>query len=196
MAVHTLGTSTTTSLNCVTYNPPQGVGVSAASSLLSPADMAAIAASITNDGAIAAAAQVNSAGPYAVLATGTTHGNTTLDTLVSTGGGPLATIQLGALVLGAGIPPGTFVAGFNNAQKTSIVLSQAATGSAANVHIAIVPAGAFGNNAFSFNGLLYVPNRGVLKVLPGDVVATDNTGWPILVSKAAIGYAGTEWDFT
>ena len=42
-------------------------------------------------------------------------------------------------------------------------------------------------NAFSSNGLLYVPNRGVLTVLPGDYVAVDpTTGWPILLSKRAI----------
>ena len=41
--------------------------------------------------------------------------------------------------------------------------------------------------AFSLQGLLYIPNRGVLKVLPGDYVAIDaDTGWPILVSANAI----------
>jgi hypothetical protein len=49
------------------------------------------------------------------------------------------------------------------------------------------------NNAFSQNGLLYVPNRGVLQVLPGDYVAVDSDGWPILVSASSIGYASTEW---
>lgn len=40
--------------------------------------------------------------------------------------------------------------------------------------------------AFSANGLLYVPNRGILKMLPGDYVAVDPaTGWPILISKYA-----------
>jgi hypothetical protein len=41
--------------------------------------------------------------------------------------------------------------------------------------------------AFSQNGLLSVPNRGILRVLPGDYVAFDSTtGWPILVSAVAI----------
>ncbi|SRR5258707_3577270 len=41
--------------------------------------------------------------------------------------------------------------------------------------------------AFAQNGLLYIPNRGVLKVLPGDYVAVDlTTGWPILLSARAI----------
>jgi len=40
--------------------------------------------------------------------------------------------------------------------------------------------------AFSRAGLLYVPNRGVLKVLPGDWVAVDPAGWPVLISGASI----------
>ena len=36
--------------------------------------------------------------------------------------------------------------------------------------------------AYSTLDLLYVPNRGVLKVLPGDFVGVDSQGWPILVS--------------
>lgn len=45
--------------------------------------------------------------------------------------------------------------------------------------------------SFSLQGLLYVPNRGVLKVLPGDYVGVDPNGWPILVSKNSI--AGSGW---
>lgn len=40
--------------------------------------------------------------------------------------------------------------------------------------------------AFSQKNLLYVPNRGILKVLPGDWVAVDSQGWPILVSANSI----------
>jgi hypothetical protein len=48
--------------------------------------------------------------------------------------------------------------------------------------------------AFSQQGLLYVPNRGILKCLPGDYVMVDTvSGWPILVSRTAIGIAGTVW---
>src|ERR1700693_1300905 len=47
-------------------------------------------------------------------------------------------------------------------------------------------------------GLLYVPNRGVLQVLPGDFVAVDANGWPILLSANAIAggsapSAATSW---
>lgn len=47
--------------------------------------------------------------------------------------------------------------------------------------------------AFSSNGLLYVPNRGVLKVLPGDWVGVDAAGWPILVSADAVADGATSW---
>ncbi len=37
------------------------------------------------------------------------------------------------------------------------------------------------------SGLLSIPNRGTLKILPGDYVMVDaTTGWPILVSAYAI----------
>ena len=60
--------------------------------------------------------------------------------------------------------------------------------------------GAFGRvvpEGFSRNGLLIVPNRGVLKVLPGDWVMCDqNSGWCILVSANVIGRGGTPWNHT
>lgn len=34
--------------------------------------------------------------------------------------------------------------------------------------------------------LLYIPNRGVLQVFLGDYIATDSTGWPILISANAM----------
>jgi hypothetical protein len=41
--------------------------------------------------------------------------------------------------------------------------------------------------AWSQSGMLSIPNRGILKVLPGDYVAVDaTTGWPILISARAI----------
>jgi hypothetical protein len=48
------------------------------------------------------------------------------------------------------------------------------------------------NTSFGFNGLLHVPNRGQLKVYPGDVVAFDaQTGGVIVVTAKAI--AGGAW---
>lgn len=40
--------------------------------------------------------------------------------------------------------------------------------------------------AFTRNGLLYIPARGVLKVLPGDWVAVDPAGWPVLLSSKTL----------
>lgn len=48
--------------------------------------------------------------------------------------------------------------------------------------------------AWSQDGVLYVPNRGFLKVLPGDVVGVDNRGWPILLSADTI--ANGLWTLT
>lgn len=45
--------------------------------------------------------------------------------------------------------------------------------------------------AMSSNGTLYIPNRGLLQVLPGDYVGVDANGWPILLSSATI--AATGW---
>ena len=39
-------------------------------------------------------------------------------------------------------------------------------------------------------GQLFIPNRGVLQVLPGDYVGVDANGWPILVSKYSIATGG------
>ena len=47
---------------------------------------------------------------------------------------------------------------------------------------------------FVRNGLLFVPNRGVLKVLPNDFVGVDSRGWPILLSADTI--ANGPWSHT
>lgn len=46
--------------------------------------------------------------------------------------------------------------------------------------------GAPGKMGWEPNGLLFIPNRGVLRVLPGDWVGVDNRGWPILLSADTI----------
>ncbi len=54
-----------------------------------------------------------------------------------------------------------------------------------------------GLGGFVRQGLLFLPNnRGVVKILPGDVIAVDttsNVGWPILVSANAI--ANGAWTY-
>lgn len=49
-----------------------------------------------------------------------------------------------------------------------------------------------GGGGFVREGLLYVPNRGILTLRASDVVAYDPaTGWPILLSSRAA--AGASW---
>src|SRR5712691_12405072 len=159
MALRTLGTNSTSSLR--TLNS-WGQG-------LTDADIAAIAQAITDDARFASILGGGSSGPGGILATGATHTNTTLDTLVATGGGGLATIQVGMIVLGADITPGTFVAAIPSG--TSVTLSQAALGTNAE-RIAFVPVT---EPNISRQQQLIVPKRGVLNMLPGDLVAIDNT---------------------
>src|SRR6266702_4367282 len=45
--------------------------------------------------------------------------------------------------------------------------------------------------AFSRSGVLYVPNRGWLQAKPGDYIAFDGSGWPILLSSFSITRGGT-----
>ena len=42
------------------------------------------------------------------------------------------------------------------------------------------------NGSFSRNGLLIIPNRGVLKVKGGDWIAVDPNGWPILIGRESL----------
>lgn len=59
-------------------------------------------------------------------------------------------------------------------------------------NVAHPPAHLIGTGGFTRDGLLYVPDRGVLRVKTGDYVAYDPaTGFPILVSAAAA--AGASW---
>jgi hypothetical protein len=47
---------------------------------------------------------------------------------------------------------------------------------------------------WSRQGQLFVPNRGWLKVYPGDYIGVDSTGWPILLSRRAA--ASASWVHT
>jgi hypothetical protein len=57
-------------------------------------------------------------------------------------------------------------------------------------HQAAASAGPF-PGAFMQNGQLIIPNRGVLRLIPGDWVGVDANGWPVLVSGLAIAGSGT-----
>jgi hypothetical protein len=50
---------------------------------------------------------------------------------------------------------------------------------------------------FAQPNLLTIPNRGVLRLYPGDFIAWDSvTGWPILLSGTALAATGTLWTHT
>lgn len=181
MSLRTLGTTSTTALQAL----------SAWSAVLSAADVAAISEAIVSDQNFASILGGYGAGPTAVLATGATHSNTTLDTLVSISGAPISQINVGDLVLGVGIPAGTFVAAISG---TTVTLSQAATTTVAIRVVFVRQYRVGGGSLDSASARLVIPDRGVLKVLPGDVAALDNLGWPILISGASIGYAGSQWN--
>lgn len=52
------------------------------------------------------------------------------------------------------------------------------------------------NQALVKSGQLVIPNRGIVQVFPGDYVAIDSDGWPILISASSIGYGSTNWVHT
>lgn len=183
MAIHTIGTNATTSL----------LSLPAWSTVELQADVAAIAQSITGDGQFLANQGLPSAGQRAVLATGNTHSNTTLDTLVaSPTTPPLTQIYVGDVVLGPGIAAGTFVSAI---VSTTVTLSKAATSSTTGGHFAFVR---YVRPGLDQIGFVDIPGgRGRLKVLPGDYVVLDPvTGWPILLSGNEVSYAGSVWTFT
>ena len=111
MALHSFGTTSASALSAVKYGPSSPVGVSPApTGQLLPADLAAIAVAIVSDTQSGASLPLDIPGPRGVLTTGTTTtSSAVIGSLVSTGGGPLATIRAGMLALGVGIIPGTFV---------------------------------------------------------------------------------------
>jgi hypothetical protein len=183
MAIRTLGTTSTTVLRCSTNW----------SAVIPVADIAAIGDSITDDRQISALS--GGAGPTAVIGTASTHSNNTLDTIVRVSGAAIGQIMVGDLVLGPGIPLGTFVTA--KASQVSISLSSSATTAAGGVNVIFVRGGP-GTDTYLDAGsqILFVPGRGTLKVLPGDIVAVDSSGWPILVSGAAVAAAGSNWTLT
>jgi hypothetical protein len=96
--------------------------------------------------------------------------------------GTSATTSLSALVAGA---LSAFTGANTGPQQDAADLAAIANAIKDDLNVAhpIMP------TAWSQGNLLYVPNRGILKVLPGDYVAVDSQGWPILVSANSIANA-------
>lgn len=157
MATTLLGTNATTSLVSLIF-----------SAAAADADIATIQQGILDDAVADGTASTQN---------GDTHTNTTIDSLVSTVG-----LHVGDLVAGSGVAAGTTIASIDSA--TAITVSDATTASA-SVDLTFFTQRVW-PGAFAKNGLLAIPNRGIVKVLAGDYVAVDPvTGWPILVSAFA-----------
>ena len=93
----------------------------------------------------------------------------------------------------ANIAPGTSVAAVAGGGAT-ITLTQPALSTGTGIAVAFVRQD--GAAGIGKEAQLWVPGRGILKVLAGDVVAVDSSGWPILISAASLAYAGSDWLFT
>ena len=186
MALHTLGTAATTSLTCLP----------AWSATIAASDVAAVASNILNDAGIGAILGGYSSGETYFIGTGTTHSSTSITSVSAAAGSPaIATIKVGDVVLGAGVPAGTYVSAVAGGGAT-LTLSRAATAGAAGVNLIIARPALMAPKLLVDSAQLFVPMRGTLKILPGDYVAVGRAGEVVLVPGNAVSYAGSIWSFT
>lgn len=167
------------------------------SASLSAADVATIEQLIANDQAVRqlseSAAPLQAGIVFTADAATTALSGLTSVTLSSPSGATIANIQPGQWLYGPGVPAGAQVL---SASGTTIHFTGSDTPTqtvSGGYYFAI---GQRMAGCFNREGLLIVPNRGVLKMMPGDVVAVDPSGWPILLSAQALAYAGTCWSLT
>lgn len=183
MALHMLGTKGAAQLGCL----------AGWSQVLPPADLAAIGSAIISDEFFAKPI-MGVTSPAWVLATATTAGTPALTAIAArAGSAPINTIRVGDVVLGsaADITPGTCVTAVTGG-GTGVTLSQNAVSTGTLRGVAFVRLVV----RHTVDGQLLIPGRGTLKILPGDVVAVDSTGWPILLSGNTISFPGSDWTFT
>src|SRR5262245_50851841 len=118
-----------------------------------------------------------------------TNGTTTLTALQwnpSIAVADVAAIQ--ALILDDGMPFSAAGAGYTNPTTGATTAVISGTPQPLGVqprHQAAASAGQI-PGSFLPNGLLVIPNRGILRMLPGDFVGVDANGWPILVSLQSV----------
>jgi hypothetical protein len=95
-------------------------------------------------------------------------------------------LAVGMAIFGAGVASGTVIAslgtGTGGNGTYNLNISQTVGSEPMNAGAPFSPS----LGGFSRQGQLYVPNRGWLKIFPGDVVLVDPQGWPILVSARSI----------
>lgn len=104
--------------------------------------------------------------------------------LVSPTTGGITAIRPGMIIAGPGVAPGSRVL---TAASTTITLDRASYSAATTQKfVAVATKLSGGLNQF----VLSIPNRGVLQVLPGDVVALDNLGFPYLIPANSVNFNG------
>ncbi len=129
----------------------------------------------------------------AIVTTGTTHTNTTLDSLATTAG-----VVVGMGVVAADIPTGTTVTAINSA--TSVTISAAATGSNSGDAVTfnwLMPTGIVGNAIEIYNASPWIMNgRTILASAPGNgsTFAASLGGVSVTVKDSYIqtGYTGVK----
>lgn len=190
MATHTLKLSTA-SLGGLT-----AVQVSAA---LAAADVATIDQSIADDQAIVSmnlgpsASTIQAAIIFTADITTTQMSGLTNVSISTPATATIASIRPGQWIYGPSIPTGQQVL---SASGTTIHMTGTDTPTAVATGNTYFVTGRRLAGSFSTNGELFIPNRGVLKLFPGDYVAVDNSGWPILLSAESVAYANSSWIFT
>jgi hypothetical protein len=200
MALHTMGTAATTSLTACQWFPALTTTSSSAAKTLSLADAQAMDSGIFSTALVGPF--LNQTAASGILLTASTHSNTTLDTFAATGGPPLAAIQVGAMVRGAGVPVDTYVVSRTptTGTPTSVILSQAATATASGVHFVIANPQTLTAASYGFDpatGRIWLPdNRGYIQLNPGDYIAVDNDGAVIVVPFNSVNVTGSLWVFT
>lgn len=199
MALHTIGTTGTTSLVAVTYAPgstPTAQEMGNFSNLIADDIYAFGSVPVAGTSSGTGASRVNTGAAVGGTATASTSSATLTSVSITTSApysttGTLSAIQPGQYVYGKNIPGGTRVASVSVA-GSSITLTNTPLG---NGSINFFTIGRNLPGSFSFNGELFIPNRGVLKIFPGDVIAIDPvSGWPVLIASTALTAPGSQWN--
>jgi hypothetical protein len=204
MALHSLGTNATTSLVALRWFP--GLAPGTASNIpqqqVGLQDIQLLNNQILLTGNIGAF--LNQTGANGILMTATTAGSATLTVLASTGGVGLAAIQPGAAIIGASVPPGTFIVSRTplTGAPTSLVMSNVATNSLAGQRFIVLnqvmtgSGNAAGDGLDPATGRVMLPdNRGYIQLNPGDYVAVDPSGAVIVLPANSVSYLGSVWTF-
>ena len=111
-------------------------------------------------------------------------------------GTTIASLKPGMPIIGPNIAGGTTIQSIATGAVTSVItLSQNLLASASNTTKGTFLSVPYVQPDFlTKNGMFNFPGgRGQIKLLPGDRVGVDASGWPIIVSGASLAYTGTSW---